>query len=202
MKFKKIIIGLCLVFVLGIISSCDVDDTETSSKDETSEIETVDTNEVNDEIEDEDTDEDESKAGAEENKTVVQSKKVIYVSDSESNSFINAFNSKYPDEKITEDQITEYNRGSKIKINDNITYEVGESDGSTVYFCYGYMNYSEKNKKNFFEYVDRMINLGIYNISYEFSDDFPTSEHCYDEDQKLYIWYYANENGTEKKSYI
>lgn len=43
-----------------------------------------------------------------------------------------------------------------------------------------------------------MINLGIYNISYEFSDDFPTSEHCYDEDQKLYIWYYANENGTEK----
>ncbi|MCD7892348.1 MAG: hypothetical protein LUG60_01480 [Erysipelotrichaceae bacterium] len=194
MKFKKVVIVLCLVFVLGIISSCDVDDTETSLTDETSEIETVDTNEGNNEVKDENTGEDESKS--ENNNTEVEN--AISTNDPESTSFIKAFNKKYPNEKITQDQLTVYARGTTIKVNDNITYEVSESDGSTIYNCSSNTKYNEKNKKVFFEYVDRMIDLGIYSISYNFSSDYPTSEYNYDETQKLYIWYNAREDGTEQ----
>ncbi|MCD7892080.1 MAG: hypothetical protein LUG60_00130 [Erysipelotrichaceae bacterium] len=182
MRFKKIIIGLCVLFLFSVITSCSSgdNDEEISSTDDTSEVETVDT------------DKDESEV--EEN----NSENVISTNDPESTSFIKAFNAKYPNEKITQDQLTVYARGTTIKVNDNITYEVGESDGSTVYKCTSNMKYNDKNKNYFFEYVDRMIDLGIYDISYDFSTDFPTSEYNYDEDQKLYIWYDAREDGTEK----
>ncbi|MDO4648336.1 MAG: hypothetical protein Q4B26_06770 [Eubacteriales bacterium] len=115
------------------------------------------------------------------------------------NHLFREYNRLYPGEKISHNQITkDYWVGAVIKINDKISFEPSESDGAEAYSCYGYMDFSEENKAYFLNYVDRMIAASVYDISYNFSDAYPTYEYCNGEN-KVFITYLTSEDGSESR---
>lgn len=132
------------------------------------------------------------------NDTKIDSESFDYLNDRDANDFINSYNKKYSNEQITKEQVIDDNYlSATIKINDNISYKISESDGEVTYHCYGNMNYSKENREQFLNYVERLINVCKYNIEYnEFSNKFPTEERY--SNNKINISYTAREGGTEK----
>ena len=97
----------------------------------------------------------------------------------DANRFIEKFNKNNPNDKITNEMITEnYWLGAEIKYNDFVSFHVGEDDGSPYYQCKSNKDYSPQNRKQFIAYANKMIKASTYddNEIATIQGDYPQSK--------------------------
>ncbi len=97
----------------------------------------------------------------------------------DANRFIEKFNKNNPNDKITNEMITEnYWLGAEIKYNDFVTFRVSEDDGSPYYKCLSNKEYSSQNREQFIAYANKMIKASTYddNEIATIQGDYPQSK--------------------------